>query len=243
MKMLRLKVAAAFASWIGDVALLKSRKNAHKASVLEVTKGRATHGPVPELLAEADGTESIRTWVDLLSREVSKLYATKHVAFIVARWRLRQISRALRTWRYTTGLETQSEHFELLWRGSLGEARTRPRGSCSGVSRGGSPRSKPWVLERGCLTWATPRAGRIVLRYVSASARRSRRARPDGGCCSGSARLVFSEECGKAPRRCSMTPRCGGATVSERKGHAVARLSRYLPSTMNGRECGAPGRN
>ena len=120
MKMLRLKVAAAFASWIGDVALLKSRKNAHKASVLEVTKGRAAHGPVPELLAEAIQQKAFRTWVDLLSREVSKLYATKHVAFVMTRWRLRRISKALRTWRYTTGLETQSEHFELLWRGSLG---------------------------------------------------------------------------------------------------------------------------
>ena len=88
---------------------------------------------MPELLAEADGTRAFRTWVDLLSREVSKLYATKHVGFIVARWRLRRISKALRTWRYTTGLETQSEHFELLWRGSLGRGQDAAAGSCSGV--------------------------------------------------------------------------------------------------------------
>ena len=123
MKMLRLKVAAAFASWIGDVALLKSRKNAHKASVLRLRRVARRMARCLSSWLKRIQLRAFRTWVDLLSREVSKLYATKHVAFVMMRWRLRRVSKALRAWRYTTGSHYSRSTLSCCGADPWGEAR------------------------------------------------------------------------------------------------------------------------
>ena len=118
-RLLRVKRASAFELWRNAVAVFKRNQHAHQTNTLRLNRIAERMARCLRSWSTRRQLRAFRAWADRIVQARHKLNAAKHLGLVVQRWRIQRVARAVRAWRYNTGLALQSEHFEVLWRGSL----------------------------------------------------------------------------------------------------------------------------
>jgi len=234
-RLLRVKRASAFGMWRGEVTALKVRQHAHQTNSLRLHRVAERMARCLRSWSTRRRLRAFRVWTNRIVQARHKLNAAKHLGLVVQRWRIQRVARAVRAWRYNTGLALQSEHFEVLWRGSLDRGQDTAALQLHRCLRRWFAKKRivafrAWVQAVGDAV-CRENAAALCLRVVAKSTTRTLYHR-----------LKFWQRAAFLARNAA-THRLVLAdaelrrqhAVTERKTHACARLARALRSTLSAR--------